>query len=48
MKIRLPVSLPDSNWLILKGNLYFTAQNFLLDFKDGNVAYTNAKKSFDS
>lgn len=43
MKIRLPVSLPDNNWLILKGNLYFTAQNFLLDFKDGNVAYTNAK-----
>lgn len=28
MEIRLPVSLPDNKWLILKGNLYFTAQNF--------------------
>lgn len=48
MKFKLPVSLPDNNWLILKENLHFTAQNFWLDFKAGNVASTNAKKSFDS
>lgn len=44
MKFKLPVSLPDNKWLILKGNLYFTAQNFWLEFKAGNVAYTNAKR----
>lgn len=38
MKFRLLVSLPDSKWLILKVNLYFTAQNFWLEFKAGNVA----------
>lgn len=48
MKFRLLVSLPDNKWLILKGNLYFTAQNFWLEFKAGNVAYINAKRSFDS
>lgn len=44
MKFKLPVSLPDNKCLILKGNLYFTAQNFWLEFKAGNVAYTNAKR----
>lgn len=44
MKFKLPVSLPDNKWLILKGNLYFTARNFWLEFKAGNVAYTNAKR----
>lgn len=48
MKFKLPVSLPDNKWLILKGNLYFTAQIFWLEFKAGNVAYTNAKRTFDS
>lgn len=48
MKLRLLVSLPDNKWLILKGNLYFTSQNFWLEFKAGNVAYINAKRSFDS
>lgn len=35
MKFKVPVSLPDNKWLILKGNLYFTAQNFWLEFKAG-------------